>query len=77
MNDGGNAFPTPIVVPGSNNTVHVESGTGMTLRDYFAAQALTTIAGNDRRDDVDGINYKYSALRAYKYADAMLAERGK
>lgn len=50
----------------------VGSYAGMTLRDYFAAKALQGIlAGHsDNTPDV-------SAEWAYKYADAMLAQRNK
>jgi hypothetical protein len=44
--------------------------TGMTLRDYFAAKALTgIIAGSP------GSVPQWLASRAYEIADAMLAER--
>ena len=52
---------------------------GMTLRDYFAGQALAKIIdmldrqGNDPAFDFDG----YAAKGAYEIADAMLAERSK
>jgi hypothetical protein len=55
---GGQAFPR--ATPGYD---------GMTLRDYFAAQALTiTLHGNP---------YPVAVRGAYEIADAMLAERQK
>jgi hypothetical protein len=45
---------------------------GMTLRDYFAGQALAGIASDYTLD----IPYRHMAERAYYIADAMLAERG-
>lgn len=45
--------------------------TGMTLRDWFAGQAL---AGSVSRAM---INPAERATQAYRYADAMLAERSK
>jgi hypothetical protein len=53
----------------SDNPVVVENQ-GLSLRDYFAAAALTglTVNSNDR-------TYETDAMMAYKYADAMLAER--
>lgn len=48
---------------------------GMTLRDYFAGQALAGLfnhSGWATRCDAEQI-----ALRAYHFADAMLAERSK
>ena len=49
----------------------------MTLRDYFAGQALQGLLSNsslrfDRNDDSLSINY---ARTAYRLADAMLRER--
>ena len=63
-NDGGAAFP--IV---SDDLC----ATGMTLRDYFAAAALTGLIA-------DATNYSsipMNADTAYRHADAMLAERAK
>lgn len=73
--DGGPAFPRTM---GWNGLTDYEEHrcsddqTGMTLRDWFAGQALagilaaTTVAGPGE-----------SASRAYGMADAMLAERAK
>ena len=46
---------------------------GMTLRDYFAGQALPSVfsVGSAKWDS------KTIAVAAYKLADAMLAEKGK
>lgn len=60
-NDGGPAFPAPMNGP-DGRTQH-----GMTLRDYFAAQAL---AGIDNDFSAQG-----RAIWAYECADAMLAAR--
>jgi len=43
----------------------------MSLRDYFAAQALVVTSTWTRTDP------EYIAKRAYEFADAMLAERAK
>jgi hypothetical protein len=62
--DGGQAFPRPF-----------EGATGMTLRDYFAAAALTgLIASND-----EGAGDRLTEIPEYAYqiADAMLKERSK
>jgi len=53
------AFPTPII--------SVMQHTGMTLRDYFAAQAML-------RTSV-GASYEQLAKTAYEIADAMLKAR--
>lgn len=48
---------------------------GMTLRDYFAAQALIgLITANESLSDIDPF---VMAVRAYKAADAMMKERSK
>jgi hypothetical protein len=68
--DGGPAFPVPDSVHPSGQ---VQFGTnGMTLRDYFAGQALTgTLAMANPYEAVPhGI-----AEHCYKYADAMLSAR--
>lgn len=64
INDGGPVFPIP-----------VEDGLnyhgGMTLREWFAGQALAGILANSNRD---GSTKEY-AHDAYEQADAMLAAR--
>ena len=74
--DGGQAFP----LGGSDIR-------GMTLRDYFAAAALQGMLASDAgMGDVEETGVfpfhhdhaiKGTAARAYKIADAMLAERAK
>ena len=68
--DGGAAFPQPMIV-GAEGIVGADSygHGGMSLRDYFAGQHLTVAV----------IHYdkELTAREAYAYADAMLAERGK
>ena len=44
---------------------------GMTLRDYFAGQALAGMLGNPNSR---GASVEYASA-AYRYADVMLAER--
>jgi hypothetical protein len=63
MKDGGWVFP----VLNSNG----EGSAGMTLRDYFAGQALAGLAS------LVPPCAKEQAYRAYEYADALLAEREK
>lgn len=68
--DGGPAFPTPRYERGEMYSL------GMTLRDYFAAQAITGIMGS--RAYVDGEwDTNIMAEQAYEIADAMLEARKK
>jgi hypothetical protein len=60
--DNPNAFPT------------THYGAGMTLRDYFAGQALVGIFANP--NGTAG-SWQVAAKHAYLSADAMLAERTK
>jgi hypothetical protein len=71
MNDGGPAFPISL-----EQQQRIQEGygaeAGMTLRDYFAAAALTGIEAN-----LGGNTYGAAekARLAYKHADAMLQAR--
>lgn len=71
MNDGGPAFPCSEVdldyAGGRRDYL------GMSLRDWFAGQALTAIISQRTFGIATGIDSEL----AYKYADAMLAERKK
>ncbi len=58
---GGPAFPFKGAINDSS---------GMTLRDYFAAKAMTAIIGEDRYGGMDT-----TATYAYRMADAMLKAR--
>jgi hypothetical protein len=69
INDGGPAFPVADTV---HSTGQVQYGfTGMTLRDYFAGQALAGALA-DPTCDLSPIEL---AKIAYREADAMLAAR--
>ena len=66
--DGGPAFPLTVQLPTSWCEMP-----GLSLRDYFAAQAITSVAASDNwgtetEEDV--------AAAAYAIADAMLKARG-
>lgn len=78
-NDGGPAFPAES---------HFSDGTlnafneGMTLRDYFAAKAMTTAMSIPWVDvgykpSIGLNNMEHVARLSYQMADAMLAERAK
>lgn len=81
--DGGAAFPHP----GSLNeygSVAVFTERGMSLRDWFAGQAVAAILANGdisaiaSRLNVSRADFHASVTRtAYEIADAMLAERAK
>lgn len=68
--DGGAAFPH-MMAEG-----HRDYAGGMTLRDYFAGQALASIPNRSWDDVGDGyVLVKAWAKCAYAVADAMLAAR--
>jgi hypothetical protein len=78
MNTGGPAFPQP------NHIVDTDRGreeargwmqdSGMSLRDWFAGQALMGwAAGRNKTDTMDDSNPSAVALSCYRYADAMIA----
>lgn len=91
--DGGPAFPvsTEVADPASGASYgHQDSRTtwqfpGMTIRDWFAGKALAAMLGSDTILDTfndvvkaTGISRsEWMADQAYKFADAMLAERAK
>lgn len=77
INDGGPAFPRPATVQSEIDAVsgvHEPGSPGMSLRDYFAGQA---IAGLARSGAPDRLNVNEIAEAAYRIADALLARRGK
>lgn len=68
--NGGLAFPCPIDCK--------ETEMGMSLRDWFAGQALIAVfSGAERNDGWDERTAKVNAGFAYELADAMIAEREK
>jgi hypothetical protein len=67
---GGAAFPRPAGWNGLNGIgehASNEPQDGITVRDYFAAQALLALALNFAPDN--------AARQAYDFADAMIVER--
>ena len=69
--DGGPAFPHDVYSPYRNEDN--KRWVGMSLRDWFAGQALAGIHAN-QHCDMDYGEY-HIAKRAYAYADAMLKAR--
>ena len=75
-NDGGPAFPgeyyEKITCPDGTTMPARRTSSGMSLRDYFAAAALTGLVASKDPGSINEITEC-----AYDYADAMLAERDK
>lgn len=73
--DGGAAFPIQGYENGIFGGANVIKSQGMSLRDFFAAQALKGIAGIAAK--ADKRYWNAIAAECYEAADAMLAERAK
>ncbi len=71
-NDGGPAFPVADTVYPSGQTQW--GSNGMTLRDWFAGQALAGLSANPR-EDYSGTTRDDKAVESYRQADAMIAAR--
>lgn len=71
-NDGGPAFPAEYVWNSVAMKFQPSGPTGMSLRDWFAGQALNQML---RWEFAEGSDYDALADEAYKAADAMLAAR--
>lgn len=81
-NDGGSAFPVPMVPLGDGGYTNSKIE-GLSLRDYFAAKALAAQIGHDATlisivnvaKECNVSSHEVAARSAYQYADAMLAAR--
>lgn len=72
MKDGGPAFPCPSTVYDPDTHAEFDAKDwGMSLRDYFAGQALAGIYANPESRHT----YEEAATVAYRTADAMIAAR--
>ena len=71
INNGGPAFPRPAAFSNAERTACTEQD-GMTLRDWFAGQALASM-GIEYTSDT--FCHSSVAECAYAYADAMLRAR--
>lgn len=69
INDGGPAFPVS-AVPDYN-----KGADGMSLRDYFAGQAIMGCVVGTSNIGFNGDITRDVVRRAYSVADAMIAER--
>lgn len=74
---GGPAFPRQYSVSGIGNIFYAQDG--MTSRDWFAGQAMQALIAKSPflAEPQDFEVYKKTAIGAYDYADAMIAERNK
>jgi hypothetical protein len=61
--------------PSGHNPKTGTQESGMTLRDYFAAQAMTSMVDLHGLDEFGYINGRSVALTAYLIADEMLKAR--
>ncbi len=68
---GGPAFPSKGLAVATDD--RAQDRDGMTLRDWFAGQALLGMVGSDG----EPVGFNAVASQCYKYADAMLVERAK
>lgn len=81
-NTGGPAFPgIEVVVTGIDSEgierFDTEASGGMTLRDYFAAKAMSGILSTWTPEQSNFMVPETVASDSYAFADAMLAERAK
>lgn len=76
LNDGGPAFPRP---RGFDESMGTYPQNGMSLRDFFAGQALAGMAGEYRAAQMYTCEFDETcesiAKSAYELADAMLKAR--
>jgi hypothetical protein len=70
INDGGSAFP-----PNAGWRDDDADARGMSLRDWFAGQAMARLVSTDGGPAMD--TWERLAAASYDAADAMLAERSK
>jgi hypothetical protein len=73
--DGGPAFPVTRYEPDWG--CDITRSAGMSLRDWFAGQALAGLSTDDMWTDYCGDRFAYLADTSYRMADAMLAARTK
>jgi hypothetical protein len=70
INDGGSAFPQP-AKHYDDGSSSIPPNNGMTLRDWFAGQALVGHLAFPRSD----LDPRQAAILSYACADAMIAAR--
>lgn len=78
MNNGGSAFPRPHsrkMLDGEGEDYEAEYG--MTLRDWFAGQALAGLLANPTICQGSRVEMQCCDIMAYQRADGMLLQRTK
>jgi hypothetical protein len=73
IKDGGHAFPPGIAVDHAGDTYH--GPYGMSLRDWFAGQAMSRLLDTCRGDNFGVEFVDHVAEHSYKVSDAMLKAR--
>ena len=78
MKDGGSAFPEITSERDENGLKDIYSYGGMSLRDYFAGQALLgSLSSSTLTEYTNKSQAECFAVEAYRIADAMIAQREK
>ncbi len=73
INDGGPAFPNEEKM--GANGMRIDASRGMSLRDYFAGQALMGAMAYSFGLEDNSHRIKAVVCKCYQYADAMIAAR--
>lgn len=74
IKDGGQAFPVP-EQRAFDGAGLCEGSPGMSLRDYFAGQALVGSLANPEVATLVSLDHEFTAKLCYLMADAMLSAR--
>ena len=72
INDAGPAFPRTVIIDDGIDSYREIKRDGMSIRDYFAGQALIALPHRGCGADLDHYD---TATAAYQMADAMLKAR--
>jgi hypothetical protein len=79
VKNGGPAFPrlAAYIDCGGDDKEYVAAQEGMSLRDYFAGQALVGFMAHPKAPPIEPADAKKLAADSYDVADAMIAAREK